>query len=222
MDLLELNAKKQNKPANGALSSLHESIAAIMGPLGAAWVSLEQMRKEGTAADPATLLRNVEIAVCLLGQTLWKTTNRRRLLWLAKFLGDFKKAATFLKEEESATTASGKKLFGWAFLKRLYRRAKGTKQASMIKSVLGASKSKKLRRDARPCQPQPFRSTPPSQGFSGSWRGRGRGFGKSQGDHRPGQMITTTGGRGWSSARGGHNRYESIDFSKSVTPRANG
>ena len=131
-----------------------------MGPLGAAWVSLEQMRKEGTVADPATLLRNVEMAVCLIGQALWKTTNRRRLLWLTKFLGDFKKAATFLKEEESATTMSGKKLFGRAFLKRLYHRAKGTKQASMIKSVLGASKSKKLRRDVKP-QPQPFRGAPP-------------------------------------------------------------
>ena len=141
-----------------------------MGPLGTAWVSLEQMRKEGTAADPATLLRNVEMAVCLLGQALWKTTNRRRLLWLAKFLGDFKKAPTFLKEEESVTTASGKKLFRRAFLKRLCRRAKGTKQASMIKSVLGASKSKKLRRDAKPRQPQPFRGAPPRQGFSGGWR----------------------------------------------------
>ena len=75
VDLLEPNAKKQNKPTDGELSSLHESIAAIMGPLGAAWVSLEQMRKEGTVADPATLLRNVEMAVSLLGQALWKTTN---------------------------------------------------------------------------------------------------------------------------------------------------
>ena len=157
--LVGAECQKTKKMVDGALSSLHEAIAAIMGPLGAAWVSLEQMCKEDTAADPATLLRNVQMAVCLLGQALWKTTNRRRLLWLAKFLGDFKKAATFLKEEESATTESGKKLFRWAFLKRLYRRAKGKKQASMIKSVLGASKkSKKLRWDAKPRQPQPFRA----------------------------------------------------------------
>ena len=180
------------------------------------------MRKEGTAANPATLLRNVEMAVCLMGQALWKTTNRRRLLWLAKFLGDLKKAATFLKEEESATTASGKNLFGWAFLKWLYHRAKGTKQASMIKSVLVASKSKKLRREAKSCQPQPFWGTPLNQGFSGGWRGRGRGFGKSQGDQKSGQTTTTTGGQGRGSARGGHNRYESNDLSRSVAPGANG
>ena len=34
VDLLDLNIKKQNKPADVTLSSLHESIAAIMGPLG--------------------------------------------------------------------------------------------------------------------------------------------------------------------------------------------
>ena len=139
IDMLDSVMKGQCKMADKAMASLHESLAAVMGPLGKAWVAMEKIRATGESAAPADLLRWLEMTVCLLGQALWKTSNRR-LLWFAKFLRDFGKASSILKEEASSLPCDGKKLFGMKYLKRLYRRAKGTKQVSRIKSVLGAKK----------------------------------------------------------------------------------
>ena len=214
IDMLDSVMKGQCKMADKAMASLHESLAAVMGPLGKAWVAMEKMRATGESAAPADLLRWLEMTVCLLGQALWKTSNRRRLLWLAKFLGDFGKAASILKEEASSLPCDGKKLFGTKFLKRLYRRAKGTKQASMIKSVLGAKKThgkkfKKSQGDKRP-----FRAGPPSQ-TSSSWRGRNA----STGAHAASSRGRGGGGRGKSN---GPKRYVVPYKGKWVAPGKSG
>ena len=113
--LLDEGARGPAKAADKALVSLHEALAAVMGPLGQLWQQLDSMRL-GPPADPQELLRLAEMAVCLLGQAVWKTVNRRRLLWLAHFLSDFKQAAFVLEDSEDLPVA-GRKLFGKKFLK---------------------------------------------------------------------------------------------------------
>ena len=56
------------------------------------------MRATGESATPADLLCWLEMTVCLLGQELWNTGKYHRLLWLAKFIRNFGKAASILKE----------------------------------------------------------------------------------------------------------------------------
>ena len=197
--LLDEGARGPAKAADKALVSLHEALAAVMGPLGQLWQQLDNMRL-GPPADPQELLRLTEMAVCLLGQAVWKTVNRRRLLWLARFLGDFKQAALVLEDSEDLPV-TGRKLFGKKFLKGLYRKAQGTKQAKMIKEVLGA---KKKQRKGFSAAKRPFRGGPSIGRGSGqtTWRGAfqrfaGHGRGSaSAAASTPQQSSASSSGRG--------------------------
>ena len=199
LSLLDEGARGPAKAADKALVSLHEALAAVMGPLGQLWQQLDNMRL-GPPADPQELLRLTEMAVCLLGQAVWKTVNRRRLLWLARFLGDFKQAALVLEDSEDLPV-TGRKLFGKKFLKGLYRKAQGTKQARMIKEVLGA---KKKQRKGFSAAKRPFRGGPSIGRGSGqtTWRGAFQRFaGHGQGSasaaaSTPQQSSASSSGRG--------------------------
>ena len=148
------------------------------------------------------------MSVCLVAQAVWRLTNRRRLIWLAKFLNDFARAGDILKEAAPALAKSKDKLFGNKFLKDLYGKAKGTKEARLIKTVLGSRKRARQNR-----QSQPFRTGPPRQQFAGSaWRGRN--FGMARGHHQrrqeggvPGRGRGQTRGAG-RGGRGGRQEHQ--------------
>ena len=194
-DMLEAGACAALKPADKSLSAVHESVTAVMGPLGSMWLALEEMRAGSQVPDPAQLLRWTEMSVCLVAQAVWRLTNRRRLIWLAKFLNDFARAGDILKEAAPALAKSKDKLFGSKFLKDLYGKANGTKEARLVKTVLGSRKRARQNR-----QSQPFRTGPPRQQFAGSawW---GRNFGMARGHHQQRQEGGVP-GRGRGQTRG--------------------
>ena len=194
-DMLEAGARAALKPADKSLSAVHESVTAVMGPLGSMWLALEEMRAGSQIPDPAQLLRWTEMSVCFVAQAVWGLTNRRRLIWLAKFLNDFARAGDILKEAAPALAKSKDKLFGNKFLKDLYGKAKGRKEARLIKTVLGSRKRARQNR-----QSQPFWTGPPRQQFAGSaWRGRN--FGMARGQHQQRQEGGVP-GRGRGQTRG--------------------
>ena len=167
-DMLEAGARAALKPADKSLSAIHESIAAVMGQLGNVWLALEEMHTRGQVPDPAQMLRWTEMAVCMVAQAIWRVTNRRRLTWLAKFLNDFTRAGDIIKEAAPALSKSQEKLFGSKFLRELYGKAKGKKEARLIKSVLGSRKKTKPGRSN-----WHFRTGPPRQFTSTAWWGCG-------------------------------------------------
>ena len=120
LSLLDEGARGPAKAVDKALVSLHDALAAVMGLLGQSWQQLDSGWLRWWYA-------------CWV----WKTVYRRRLLWLAHFLGDFKQVALVLEDLEDLPVI-GCKLFGEKFLKGLYKKALSTKQARMIKEVLGA------------------------------------------------------------------------------------
>ena len=196
-DMLEAGARAALKPADKSLSAVHESVTTVMGPLGSMWLALEEMYTGSQVPDPAQLLRWTELSACLVAQAVWRLTNRRRLIWLGKFLNDFARAGDILKEAAPALAKSKDKLFGNKFLKDLYGKAKGTKEARLIKTLLGSRKRARQNRLI-----QPFQTGPPRQQFTGSAWG-GRNFGMARGHHQQRQEGGIPGhGRGQTQGAG--------------------
>ena len=84
IDMLDSVMKGQCKMADKAMASLHESLAAVMGPLGKAWVAMEKMRATGESAAPADLLHWLEMTVCLLEQDALEDQQQPQIAMVSK------------------------------------------------------------------------------------------------------------------------------------------
>ena len=191
--LLNAECLKPAKFNDRAYARLQTKTADVMGPLGALWSKLDEVRRGGEdEIDVADLLRLAEKSVMLLGQVFVYSTHQRRHGLLTRLLKDPSTAADILKEgeEELQEGLHQGSLFGEEFKKLLLLKAKGSKENKEIKQELGRPEVK----------PRPQASQPFQQGALRGGRGTARGFmARIRGR---GATAAARGGRGSTHSRG--------------------
>ena len=176
--LLNSDSLKPAKFSDKTFARLQMKTADVLGPLGALWTKLDDVRRGGEEeVDISELLRMAEKSVMLVGQIFVYATHQRRHGILTRILKEPSSATETLKEAETELTEGiwQGALFGEEFQKLLHLKAKGNKELKEIKQELGRPEPR-----FRPMPQQPFRHGAP-RGARGSRRGfvarvRGRGF----------------------------------------------
>ncbi len=105
-----------------------------LGPLTKAWQITDARKRKGEDTNLAELL---EKSVFAIGQTLVMSNFYRRTSVLTRFVGN-QKLATEVTRKNGAVLAKNKSsLFGATFYKALYKKAKGNKHLSEIRTQFG-------------------------------------------------------------------------------------
>jgi len=158
------------------LASSFDKTSAIMGPLGRAWQSVEDWRRnpsDKTRIDIDMLARQIKLAGRMAGQSCNQIVHHRRQKILRAMADDKQTADSLLKQNADALSEEKEKLFGEKFQQKIATSIKASKKTkeffeSMKKLKKGKSKkSEKSGKDNRSRQEDSKRNaTDPFQGGS--------------------------------------------------------
>ena len=170
LDLLPQASKLHVTHFDGSFKRVQRKMLDSMGPLGKLWHKLESVaRKGGGSLDAKKLLSLVEQTVLVLGQTNVLINFNRRVNILARFLKDNTKASKLVQGNASLLKKNESQLFGKAFHKALYKRAKGHKYSKEIKNELAPRSDFRGRSNNR----RPFRARSQPTAGRGSYNKSG-------------------------------------------------
>ena len=148
-----------------------EQTSAIMGPLGKAWLTVENFRSDPSEAnqiDIDELGVQLKLAVMMVGQACHKITHQRRLSALRALAEDQGTAESLLKQNSDCLEKEGKRLFGEEFqkvLKTSTKESKVTKEYfDHLKDLKGKNKNKATKQN----KGNKGKGAPGNGSFSGS------------------------------------------------------
>ena len=135
LELLPQASKVSCSHFDGSMKRVQNKLIDTMGPLGKLWQNLDKVSQEGGGSlNVNKLLSLVEQSVLVLGQANVLINYNRRTNILARFFKDNKVAAKLVRSNATVLKKNKTLLFGRAFHKALYRRAKGRKAMRQVKS----------------------------------------------------------------------------------------